>query len=151
MRDGRYLLEPRSCGLLVTFLLQRGLRSGHALGQHRLPSVAGTHLPTRPKFLNDLDQSHDVGVELRQLLRRNCSPTGRAIRAPALARQRRVRGATPTRLPASGRCHVRVACSEECPFPRRTALGAQPPSRGAASALSPPQKVNGAGAPRDQR
>jgi len=28
---------------------------------------------------------------------------GRAVRAPALARQRRVRGATPTRLPASRR------------------------------------------------
>jgi hypothetical protein len=28
---------------------------------------------------------------------------------PALARQRRVRGATPTRLSASGRCHIHVA------------------------------------------
>jgi hypothetical protein len=36
-----------------------------------------------------------------KLLSFGCSPSGRAVRAPALARRRRVRDATPTRLPDS--------------------------------------------------
>jgi hypothetical protein len=39
------------------------------------------------------------------------SSSGRAVRAPALARHRRVRGVTLTRLPDSVRCHVPVANS----------------------------------------
>ena len=52
---------------------------------------------------------HHLRGLLHLALRHNYSPSGRAVRTPALARHRRVRGATLTRLPEFVRCHVPVA------------------------------------------
>ena len=68
-------------------------------------------------------ESHLTGVAISKSLRNafailicsgvrhsGCSPSGRAVRAPALARHRRVRRAGPTRLTDFGRSRPSIRC-----------------------------------------